>query len=445
MKSVDASHRAVIINYYKKYRWDDEFGYLIFLSLPFNLLNVPFFFINKIFYVQKQKEFNLICTKIFYFICYFPFIEIFLCFYNFILIFVCYVKGIILMVKFVNKYKIFPAKKILMFLKWFFLGIFFLVFITFRDVYDNFLYVFQEFESKDDEFQRIRKNMTNEDIRIFLKFIHSEKAKNGKTVYELFMDYLDYENSEKIENKEETKKKANYFKKITENFGNKSIAFYNNLNSNINSNNYSLFIRKNLMVIEILDNFVIDEEEFQNAYVNLDKLKKILPKVVNIKNHHLRRLIYSDAKTLISAMSKINTKKNFFIQYQLINKLIFNARRLDKDLDSEVFKIKRFFENSEKLNKNYIKNKSKKFPVDNNFDNNNEFSNDEKKEEIDNLIEYFNLLKNIKLNVNKIIDKNKTILKNESEIKLKTNLISIKSSIISNKNINNKINNNNKN
>ena len=443
MKSVDASHRAVIINYYKKYRWDDEFGYLIFLSLPFNLLNVPFFFINKIFYVQKQKEFNLICTKIFYFICYFPFIEIFLCFYNFILIFVCYVKGIILMVKFVNKYKIFPVKKILMFLKWFFLGIFFLVFITFRDVYDNFLYVFQEFESKDDEFQRIRKNMTNEDIRIFLKFIHSEKAKNGKTVYELFMDYLDYENSEKIESKENTKKKANYFKKITENFGNKSIAFYNNLNSNINSNNYSLFIRKNLMVIEILDNFVIDEEEFQNAYVNLDKLKKILPKVVNIKNHHLRRLIYSDAKTLISAMSKINTKKNFFIQYQLINKLIFNARRLDKDLDSEVFKIKRFFENSEKLNKNYKKNQNKKFPVDNNFDinnDNNEFSN-EKKEEIDNLIEYFNLLKNIKLNVNKIIDKNKTILKNESEIKLKTNLISIKS----NKNINNKINNNNKN
>ena len=321
---------------------------------------------------------------------------------------------------------------------------FFLIFISLRDIYYNFLYVFQEFEAKDDEFQRIRKNMTNDDIRIFLKFIHSDKAKNGKTVYELFMDYLDYENKEKIQmNHFNSNKSSLYLTKITKNLGEKSIIFYNNLNCN-NSNNYSLYIRKNLMVIEILENFVIDEEQFQNAYVNLDKLKKILPKVINIKNHHLRRLIYSDERTLISAMSKINTHKIFFIQYQIINKLILNARRLDKDLDSEIFKIKRFMEHCEKLNKNYQKRRN--FINDENNDNYNLKINflNEKNEEIYNLIEYLNLLKRIKLDVKKIIDKRNVIIKNElreSEIKIKTNLISIKSSIISNNNINNNINN----
>ena len=443
MKSVDASHRAVIIHYYKKYRWDDEYGYLIFLSLPFNLLNVPFFLINKIFYVRNQKYFNLICTKIFYFFCYFPFIEIFLCLYNFLLIFICYIKGVFLMIKFVNSYKILPIRKFLLIFNWFFFGIFFLIFISLRDIYYNFSYVFQEFEAKDDEFQRIRKNMTNDDIRIFLKFIHSDKAKNGKTVYELFMDYLDYENKEKIQNNQFNSNKSSlYLTKITKNLGEKSIIFYNNLNYN-NSNNYSFYIRKNLMVIEILENFVLDEEQFQNAFVNLDKLKKILPKVINIKNHHLRRLIYSDERTLISAMSKINTNKIFFIQYQIINKLILTARRLDKDLDSEIFKIKRFIEHCEKLNKNYQK-KNKIFLNDENYDYNIniKFLN-EKNEEIYNLIEYLNILKRIKLDVHKIIDKKNIIIKNElkeSEIKIKTNLISIKSSIISN---NNNINNNN--
>ena len=33
---VDSSHRAVLIQYYNTYKWDEKFGYLIFLSSPFN-------------------------------------------------------------------------------------------------------------------------------------------------------------------------------------------------------------------------------------------------------------------------------------------------------------------------------------------------------------------------------------------------------------------------
>ena len=40
-KVVESSHRAVLINYCKKYRWDKKFGYIIFLTPPFNLINIP--------------------------------------------------------------------------------------------------------------------------------------------------------------------------------------------------------------------------------------------------------------------------------------------------------------------------------------------------------------------------------------------------------------------
>ena len=45
--AVDASNRALLIQYYRQYKWDDEYGFLIFLPPPLSLLNFivfPFFF-----------------------------------------------------------------------------------------------------------------------------------------------------------------------------------------------------------------------------------------------------------------------------------------------------------------------------------------------------------------------------------------------------------------
>lgn len=36
---VDASHRAVLVTLYKKYKWDDNYGYMIFLTTPLNVIN----------------------------------------------------------------------------------------------------------------------------------------------------------------------------------------------------------------------------------------------------------------------------------------------------------------------------------------------------------------------------------------------------------------------
>lgn len=45
--AVDASNRALLIQYYRQYKWDDEYGFLIFLPPPLSLLNFivfPFFY-----------------------------------------------------------------------------------------------------------------------------------------------------------------------------------------------------------------------------------------------------------------------------------------------------------------------------------------------------------------------------------------------------------------
>ena len=41
-KQVDASNRSVLITYYKRYKWCDEYGYLIFLPTPLSIVNLIF-------------------------------------------------------------------------------------------------------------------------------------------------------------------------------------------------------------------------------------------------------------------------------------------------------------------------------------------------------------------------------------------------------------------
>ena len=364
IKVVDASNRAVLIQYYKNYRWDNNYGYLIFLSPPFNIINLPVFLIN-CFYKGAQEKFNKIVTRIFYLVFYFPIISFTFGIYSsFILIF-AYFKGYINIIKIHSVTRVSITVKLFDFFKWFALGIPFLLYINVRDYIYLFLYVFKEEDEKGDQFQRIRKNMTDQDIIIFLKFIHSPQAlQNNDDVHSLFMAYLDFEANQKIEMNQDLQNKKKYLNKISKGGGKNNaqtkIMMYNNLESNTGnvSTIYTAYIRKNLMIIEILENFVLDSEEMENSFVNVEKMRKLLPLTLNIKNHHLRRLIHSDVRSLIAAMSKVNTTKLSFTQYLLINKVMSIARRLDKDVDLEILKCKRFVKNSEKI-KNKLKSKFK--------------------------------------------------------------------------------------
>ena len=354
-KVVDASNRAVLIQFYKSYRWDPNYGYLMFLSPPFNFVNFPIFIVN-CFYTGTQDKFNKYVTRALYLIFYFPFIAFSFYVYSLLIIIFAYFKGYINVIKLHSITRVSIIIKIFDFVNWVFFGLFFLLYIHIRDFFNLFIYVFIESEEKGDQFERIRKNMTDQDIVIFLKFIHSPQAlQYNEDVHSLFMAYLDFESNQKIEMNQELQDKKKYLNKISKSGGKNNdqtkIMMYNNLESNGEnvSTIYTAYIRKNLMIIEILENFVLDNEEMENSFVNVEKMRKLLPLTLNIKNHHLRRLIHSDVRSLIAAMSKVNTTKLSFTQYQLINKIMSIARRLDKDIDLEVIKCKRFITNSEKL------------------------------------------------------------------------------------------------
>ena len=382
-KVVDASNRAVLIQFYKSYRWDPYYGYLIFLSPPFNFINIPIFIIN-CFYSGSQEKFNKYVTRVYYLIFYFPFIAFSFYIYSFFIIIFAYFKGYINVIKLHSITRVSIGVKIFDFFNWVFLGIFFLLYIHLRDFCNLFAYIFIESEEKGDQFERIRKNMTDQDIVIFLKFIHSPQAlQYNEDVHSLFMAYLDFESNQKIEMNQELQDKKKYLNKISKSGGKNNdqtkIMMYNNLESNGEnvSTIYTAYIRKNLMIIEILENFVLDGEELENSYVNVEKMRKLLPLTLNIKNHHLRRLIHSDVRSLITAMSKVNTTKLSFTQYQLINKVMAISRRLDKDIDLEILKCKRFIANSEKLKNNIRKSIFKdenEYPFINNTVKNEKFS-----------------------------------------------------------------------
>lgn len=120
---------------------------------------------------------------------------------------------------------------------------------------------------------------------------------------------------------------------------------------------YTNFMRKNLMVIEMLKNFAIEEN---SPIVDIDKMRKLLPKTMNIEKRHLKMLVFSNIHILNQAMNKLRDSKNSFIQYQLVNKIISTAQKIDRDIDSDIFKIQ--------LKKNVEEKKNSKSKYDYYFD-----------------------------------------------------------------------------
>ena len=129
------------------------------------------------------------------------------------------------------------------------------------------------------------------------------------------------------------------------------------------------------MIIEILSSFLINDEN-GTGMVDIEKMKKLFPFTMNIQDYHLRRFIHCNIHVLNQVMEKVKIRKSTFIQYQLLNRIMSSVQRLDKEIDSELFKIQRMREislNIEKKNENKFesenedirKNKDKQSDINN--------------------------------------------------------------------------------
>ena len=349
-KVVDASHRSTLIQYSQKSKWDNQCGYLMFLTSPLTNINIITLLIEHFFcWGKDKKKFNIFVTRLYYLLFYFPIIVGLFMIYSAVLIPFCMIKGLIMMIQYENSLKILRIFKVINSFRWMIQGIFYLLYIYVRDIACLFIYVFKKATKKSSEFQRIRRNLKNEDIIIFLKFIHSKKKDNQKKdIHSLFMAYLDFEAGEKAQVNKAFKTRKEYLSKLDREIGktsksldNKKIFLYNDIENGINASKlYTSFIRKNLMIIEILENFIIYEEVGDNL-VDIEKMKKLLPMTMNISNFHLRRLVHSNVHALSQAITKFKLNKKNFTEYQLINKIVQLAQRIDKEIDSEILRIQR--------------------------------------------------------------------------------------------------------
>jgi len=209
--------------------------------------------------------------------------------------------------------------------------------------------IFIKADNKPSVMNRFKEFIKPDEVVIFLNFIHSRKPEESNDIHSLFMDYLLFEQKKKIENNSKLKEKAEYMSKLNSvikprNNENKANAYSKlsilaNQNDKINKSEKtsSSYIKKNFIIIEILENFLFDEGS-NNGMIDIDKLKLLLPKSMNIDNAYIKRLVHTDLSSLNKAVNKLKSKKNLFLHYQILNKIVQSAIRLDKEIDTEIMK-----------------------------------------------------------------------------------------------------------
>ena len=223
---------------------------------------------------------------------------------------------------------------------------------------------------------------------------------------------------------------------------NKTVMLYNNLEEGEHASAiYTKYIRKNLMIIEILENFLIEDDN-GGSYVDIDKMRKLLPKTMTVQNYHLRRLIHSDVHALSQAMAELKSSKNTFLQYQLLNKIMGNAQRLDKELDAELFKIQRKKEATERQKNQKASGPRKRKNTEDSL------IDEDNKKGIEEVRGYEALISSIRQSITDIINQKKGILPSEnssigdSMVSMSTNKKMINFSVVSNQSkLKNEINN----
>ncbi len=369
-KVVDASHRSVLIGYYRRYKWDSENGYLIFLCSPLNILNLcilPFTCCikaeNKNKLKIRRKEFNKRVCKVLYLIYFFP-IFISLLAYSLIIIPFTYIKGLISSVIYNWKRNDTCSVRFCSVCFWFFCGIFYLFsYIWPRDLIHVIKIIYKKVDVKVNEIERMKKFIKPVDVIIFLKYIHNMKTTDINDLHYIFMNYLEFEYEEKAKIDDAVRQNKNYMETIKKAMGQnqKSSAFLGSImmmsnrttiksktemmeeeeeaqaNPEINESSVIInsYIKKNLIIIEILENFLIADGT-DNRIVDIEKMQRLLPKSRNINQQYIKRLIYTNITSLNKALNTIKKGKNELLRGMALKKILLSAESIDASIDNEI-------------------------------------------------------------------------------------------------------------
>ncbi len=361
---VDASHRSVLITYYRRFKWDSRYGFMMLLTTPLNVINIiviPIFFIlsKKI----SVKDLNEKICRVYYIVFYFP-IMFFICLTKCIILLpICFIKGIFdtIVNEFYSRNSL--PSKMLNFIKWNLIGPIFLIMIMIRDCLNTIENVFKKIEIPSSEKNRIKNLITNEDVILLLQFIHNRSKEDQNDLHTLFINFLYFEQEKKAEKDNVIKEKSHYinkinsiayksnkyFKKNSSHFivskSKKTIVrnnkFYNTQINQIQNenNNQELecannYVKRNIILIEILENFLIDDGS-DNYIVDIQKFKMLIPKTWNIDDRYIKRLVFTEITSLNKAVNNLKStkKKNVILQYKLLNKITNSMNKLDKYID----------------------------------------------------------------------------------------------------------------
>ena len=389
---VSASHRSVLIRYYKRNKWDRNYGYIILLATPINIISlliIPIHLLlfkknkkaknNELKYIineknqftytvnesgdisgiinpivnessnnkndekdiKEEESFNTIVSGIYYILFFFPIIFFIEAVCTLFFIPFGYLAGLICSISISNKttYKDYLFQ-LFLFLSWAVVGIPICIYRYIIDLYYLCTTIFNNFDKQIiNEKKRIRESITTEEVKEFIQFIHKRDIKEKNDLHTLFSSFLLWENTK--DNNKHNKNFSEYMSKVSK-IGeikaknlNVTLKGFNNKNQKSKSFFHFFNLRiykRNLIIIEILQNFLIDSEYF---LVDIEKMKMILPNTMNINNDYLKRLIYTNISNIQRALNKKNKKKNVFTENKLLNKMVGAVIRLNKVFDGE--------------------------------------------------------------------------------------------------------------
>jgi hypothetical protein len=101
------------------------------------------------------------------------------------------------------------------------------------------------------------------------------------------------------------------------------------------------FFKKNMITIEIFENFMMENNSIKEKFVDIDSLKMLFPKTMNIDSRLMKRLVYTDIKSINFALEKLKQNKDIYEQFQMIRKITALVNKIDKNIDQTIVKHNR--------------------------------------------------------------------------------------------------------
>jgi hypothetical protein len=349
-KLANSLHRVSLVRYYKRYKWDKEYGYLIFLPTPLSVISLIIVILTypcRLTQASRRRLNSVVC-KIYYLMLHFPIISVLQLIGELVFIPICYLKGIVFM--FYHHQIDHRSDLITMafgVMSWLAMGLPFILKKIVRDKLLVFKYMFRSI--KDDK-SGLKKSVKNSidpsEIQTFLEFIHSRSEAESNDLQTLFQDYLDFDLKKKAEGNISIKEKMTYLDKLNEAIKVKensrtiktSIYLYKNTGSDSEQRStlreFRRICKRNLLIIDVLEKFSIDESR-DNQAVDIQMLTNLLPKTTVIDNSYLKRIIYTDIKALNKA-TKLKQDDIEESKTLLLEKTVKSSMILNKFMDNLV-------------------------------------------------------------------------------------------------------------